>query len=136
MQVQVSLILDISARASVTEMEQQIMHAGREGMRQAMKESVRAWEKQQRCCPHCGSQELRVEGTVSRHLQLLFGPVRLALRRYRCQQCLYRWCPARSLFSGLHQQRISSGLRQAAILAGASWPYRQATHLLAELSGG
>ena len=135
MQVQVSLILDLSARASVTEMEQQIMHAGRESMRQAMKESVRAWEKQQRKCPHCGGEDLRVEGTVSRRVQLLFGPVRLGLRRYRCQQCLQRWCPARSLFTGLHQQRISPGLRQAAVLAGASWSYRVASHLLAELSG-
>jgi transposase-like protein len=135
MQVQVSLILNISARTSVTEIEQQIQQAGRISMRQAMKESIRAWEKQQRRCPRCGSEELRVEGTVSRHLQLLFGPVRLALRRYRCQHCLYRWCPARLLLTGLHQQRISPGLRQAAVLAGASWPYRQAAHLLQELSG-
>lgn len=135
MQVQVSLILNISARATVAEMEEQIQQAGRESMREAMKGSVRAWEKQQRKCPRCGGEDLRVEGTVSRHVQLLFGPVRLALRRYRCQQCLHRWCPARSLFTGLHQRRISPGLRQAAVLAGASWSYRVASHLLDELSG-
>lgn len=40
MHVQVSLIIEIEATAGITEMEQQIQEAGRQGMRAAFKQAI------------------------------------------------------------------------------------------------
>jgi hypothetical protein len=135
MQIQVSLIVEISATATVAEMEQQIQTAGQQSMRQAMQQSIRAWEEQHRRCPQCDKNQVRLEGTVRRHLQTLFGPVGLAMRRFRCQDCWHRYCPARNLLAPLQQGTVTQPLQEAAVLAGASWPYRQAAQVLHRLCG-
>lgn len=135
MQVQVSLTIDISASVSLPHLEEQIVQAGREGMREALKKSVRAWEEQHRSCPKCAGGDLRVEGSLRRMLATVFGRVALGVRRFRCQACLHRWCPAHGLLATLGQQQITPKLREAAVLAGASWPYRHAAHLLERLCG-
>src|SRR5919202_210733 len=94
MQIQLSLTIEVYATASLTQMEEQIQRAGHNWMRQALKETVRAWEQSHRRCPGCESQAVRTEGTVRRRLLALFGPVDLPLRRYRCQVCRQRFCPA------------------------------------------
>ena len=135
MQVQVCLTMELSASASLEQIEEQILQAGREGMRQALKKSVRAWEEQHRRCPRCGKQELRVEGSLKRMVAAVFGRVALGVRRFRCQGCLHRWCPAQGLLRTLSGQQITSALQEAAVLAGASWPYRHAAGVLERLCG-
>src|SRR5712691_6272745 len=135
MQVQVSLSIEISATASLTQMEKQIQEAGQQAMREALKQTIRQWEDQRGTCPHCGQKQRRLEGTVRRSIATTFGRVAVPRRRFRCQGCLHRWCPANSLLSELKGGTISQPLQEAAMLAGCSWPYRVASQLLKKLSG-
>jgi hypothetical protein len=135
MHVQVSLTLEIGASASLTEIEQRIQEAGQQAMREALKQAVRRWEDQRPACPHCGEKQRRLEGTVRRSIATTFGRVPVPRRRFRCQGCGRRWCPATHLFSELKGGTISQPLQEAAMLAGCSWPYRAASSLLKRLSG-
>jgi hypothetical protein len=128
-------MVDLSATASVKQMEEQIQTAGHHWMRRALCEAIRRWEMQHQRCPHCSGSQVRLEGTVARTLHTQFGRIRLGQRRIRCQQCGHRWCPARHLLASLKQTRVTEPLREAAVLAGASWPYRQAAQVLHRLSG-
>src|SRR6266446_3800941 len=135
MQVQVSLTIELEATASLTQMEQQIQHVGQQAMRQALKQVIRQWEEHHPTCPHCGEKQHRLEGTTRRVIATTFGRVEVPRRRFRCQGCGRRWCPATSLFSELKGGTISQPLQEAAMLAGCSWPYRAASSLLKRLSG-
>jgi hypothetical protein len=135
MQIQVSLKIEIAASASLTEMEHQIQEAGQQAMREAMKQAIRHWEDQHQTCPSGGQQQRRVEGTVRRMIATVFGRVQAQRRRFRCQACGRRWCPANELFAELKGGIISVPLQEAAIQAGCSWPYRVAASLLKRLSG-
>ncbi len=135
MQVQVSLTIEIEASASLTQMEQQIQEAGQQAMRQALKQAIRQREDHYTSCPRCGGKQRRLEGTVRRAIATTFGRVQVPRRRFRCQGCWQRWCPANSLFSELKGGTISQPLQEAAMLAGCSWPYRAASSLLKRLSG-
>jgi len=135
MHVQVALTIEISASASLTEMEQQIQEAGQQAMRAALQQAIRHWEDQRPSCPHCGEKQRRLEGTVRRSIATTFGRVQVPRRRFRCQRCWRRWCPANHLFSELTGGTISQPLQEAAMLAGCSWPYRAASSLLKRLSG-
>lgn len=135
MHLQVSFTFDLSASSSLADLEEAIVTQGHESMCQAVQQAIKEWEQHQRRCPACGRDEVRVEGTVGRTLLLVFGRIRLALRRYRCQHCLHRWCPARRLLRDLGGQQVSPGLREAAVLAGSSWPYRHAAQLVERLCG-
>ncbi|GHO49678.1 hypothetical protein [Ktedonospora formicarum] len=135
MQVTVSLTLEVNANASLTQMEEQVQQAGQRWTRSTLKDVVGVWEHAHRGCPRCGSTQVRTEGTTGRNIQTLFGPVYLARRRFRCQRCHQRWCPCKRLLSTLHQARVTQPLREAAIMVGASWPYRQAAGCLKRLTG-
>jgi hypothetical protein len=135
MHVQVSLKIELAASASLTEMEKQIQVAGQQAMREALKQIIRHWEDQRTACPHCGGKQRRLEGTVRRSIATTFGRVSVPRRRFRCQGCGRRWCPATPLFSELQGGTISQPLQEAALLAGCSWPYRTASSLLKRLSG-
>jgi hypothetical protein len=135
MRVQVSLTIEISATASITEMEQQIQEAGQQAMREALKQTIRQWEEQRPACPHCGEKQRRLEGTVRRSIATTFGRVPVPRRRFRGLGCGRRWCPATHLFSELKGGTISQPLQEAARLSGCSWPYRAASSLLKRLSG-
>ena len=135
MQVQVSLKIEIAATATLTEMEQQIQEAGQQAMREALKQAIRHWEDQNPVCPQCGQQQRRLEGTVRRMIATVFGRVQAQRRRFRCQACQRRWCPANELFAELKGGTISVPLQEAAMQAGCSWPYRVASSLLKRLSG-
>jgi NADH pyrophosphatase NudC (nudix superfamily) len=99
MQVQVSLTIEIEATASISQMEQSIQEAGQQAMREALKQAVRQWEDQHSVCPHCGEKQRRLEGTTRRVIATTFGRVEVARRRFRCQGCWQRWCPANHLFA-------------------------------------
>jgi hypothetical protein len=135
MQVQVSLKIEMAASASLSEMEQQIQEAGQQTMREALKQAIRGWEGLHQTCPSCGQQQRRVEGTVRRMIATVFGRVQAQRRRFRCQACGQRWCPANQLFAELKGGIISVPLQEAAMQAGCSWPYRMASSLLKRLSG-
>jgi transposase-like protein len=135
MQVQVSLTIELEATASLSQMEQQIQHVGQQAMREALKQVIRQWEEHHHSCPHCGHKQRRLEGTTRRVIATTFGRVEVQRRRFRCQGCGHRWCPATSLFSELKGGTISQPLQEAAMLAGCSWPYRAASSLLRRLSG-
>ncbi len=135
MHVQLSLKIELEATASLTQMEQRIQEAGQQAMREAMKQAVRHWEDQHPACPHCGATQRRLEGTTRRVLATQFGRVQVPRRRFRCQGCLRRCCPANTLFAKLEGGTISVPLQEAAMLAGCSWPYRVAANLLKRLSG-
>lgn len=135
MQVQVSLTIELEASASLSQMEQQIQEAGQQAMREAMKQAVRQWEDVHRACPQCGQEPSRLEGTVRRVIATVFGRLQVQRRRFRCQSCGKRWCPANALFVELRGGTVSQPLQEAAIQAGCSWPYRVACRLLKRLSG-
>ncbi len=135
MHVQVSLTIEIGASASLTQMEQRIQEAGQQGMREALKHAIRQWEDQNHTCPSCGEKQRRLEGTTRRVIATTFGRVEVPRRRFRCQACLRRWCPANRLFTQLKGGTISQPLQEAAGLAGCSWPYRAASAVLKRLSG-
>src|SRR5258708_25641474 len=115
--------------------EQRIQEGGEPAKREALKQAIRQWEEQTPSCPHCGEKQRRLEGTVRRSIATTFGRVQVPRRRFRCQGCWRRWCPATSLFSELKGGTISQPLQEAAMLAGCSWPYRAASSLLKRLSG-
>src|SRR2546430_10287746 len=135
MQVQVSLTIEIGATADLAEMEQQIQDLGQQAMREALKQAIRHWEDQQQACPHCGATQRRLEGTVRRVIATTFGRVQAPRRRFRCQGCGRRWCPANALFAQLKGGTVSRPLQEAARLAGCSWPYRAASAMLKRLCG-
>ena len=135
MQVQVSLTLEISATASISQMEEQIQEAGRQAMRAALKQAIRHWEEQHRACPHCGEKQHRLKGTARRVIATCFGRVEVPRRRFRGLGCGRRWCPANHLFAQLKGGTISTPLQEVALLAGCSWPYRVASTQLKRLSG-
>src|SRR6266567_126515 len=135
MQVQVSLKIERAATAGLSQREQQIQQAGQQAMREALKQAIRQQEEHHNTCPHCGGKQRRLEGTVRRSIATTFGRVQVARRRFRCQGCWHRWCPANQLFTELKGATMSQPLREAAMLAGCSWPYRVASGLLKRLSG-
>src|SRR6266581_5327081 len=99
MQVQVSLKIERAATAGLSQREQQIQQAGQQAMREALKQAIRQQEEHHNTCPHCGGKQRRLEGTVRRSIATTFGRVEVARRRFRCQGCWHRWCPANSLWS-------------------------------------
>src|SRR6266487_5329441 len=135
MQVQVSLTIELEASVGISEMEEQIQEAGQQAMGHAMKEAVRQWEDEQRICSHCGQAQSRLEGTARRVIATCFGRVTVQRRRFRCLACGHRYCPANRLFASLKGVTMTPSLREAAMLAGCSWPSRVAASLLKRLSG-
>jgi hypothetical protein len=135
MQIQVSLTIEIEASAGITEMEHQVQEAGQQAMRQALKQTIRQWENAQPNCPHCGEPARRLEGTTRRVIATRFGRVSVPRRCFRCLQCGRRSCPANRLFAPLGALPSPYRGDEAAMLAGCSWPYRMAAHLLKQLSG-
>lgn len=135
MQVSVSLTVEIDASAGINEMENDIKEAGQQAMRQAMKQAIRCWEDEHRGCPTCGHLQRRLEGTARRVIATCFGRFEVQRRRFRCPACGRRGSPANQLFAPLKGSTMTPGLQEMAHLAGCSWPYRAAAHLLKKLSG-
>jgi hypothetical protein len=135
MSIQVSLKLEISATASLQELEGRMQEAGQQAIREGLKQALRQVEDQQTQCPHCGQSQRRLEGTVRRVVSTVFGRVSVPRRRFRCLSCGQRCAPANRLFAGLRGSIIRQPLREAALLASSSWLYRVASQLLAKLSG-
>jgi hypothetical protein len=68
-------------------------------------------------------------------VQCSFGRARLYLRLLRCEGCGRRFRPAEPFLACLGGTNISAKLKEACILAGASWPYATAAKVLVDLCG-
>jgi hypothetical protein len=134
MHVTVSLTIELDAMASLSQMEQQIQAAGREAMKEALKQAIRALEEQPRC-PECGSEEGRTQGTKRRVLLTSFGRVEMPLKRHRCQKCRHLFRPADAWLDEVRGTNVTPELRDLAALVGCSWPYKTAAQVLKRLSG-
>jgi hypothetical protein len=135
MYVTVSLKLEINASASLSDMERQIQQAGREVMKEGLKQAIRQSEEQEKRCPHCGSERVHMQGTKRRVLLTSFGRVEVALRRLRCQQCGQLFRPAEHCLAEVKGHNVTEDLRELATLVGCSWPYETAAGVLKRLSG-
>ncbi len=135
MQIIVSLMVEIPASADINEIEQRVQEAGRQAMREAMQNVVRAVEEQKKTCPHCGSGAVRSEGTDQRIILTTFGRVALPLRRQRCQGCQRRFRPADACVQSLQGGNVTAALSKACSEAGASFPYVTAAQVGKDLCG-
>ncbi len=135
MYVTVSLKIEIAASASLSDMESQIQQAGREGMKEALKQTIHQSEEQEKTCPQCGSERVQTQGTKRRVLLTRFGRVEVPLRRLRCQQCGHLFRPAERCLAEVKGHNITPDLRELAARAGSSWPYETAAGVLKQLSG-
>jgi hypothetical protein len=135
MYVTVSLKIEIDARARLSDMESQIQQAGREVMKEGLKQALRQIEEQEKTCPHCGSERVQTQGTKRRVLLTSFGRVEVPLRRLRCQQCGHVFRPAEHCLAEIKGHNVTADLRELAALVGSSWPYEMAASVLKRLSG-
>ena len=135
MYVTVSLKIELNASASLSDMERQIQQAGREAMKEALKQTIGQSEEHQRICPHCGSEQVQTQGTKRRVLLTRFGRVEVPLRRLRCQQCGQLFRPAERCLAEVAGHNVTPDLRELAALVGSSWPYETAAGVLKRLSG-
>jgi hypothetical protein len=130
----VPLTLEVPDQLDLDGLERGVLEAGRQAMRIAMREAVRAYEAQQRACPTCGRPRAW-EGTDQRVVLTCFGRVCLALRRAGCRVCGQRHRPAEPLLRSLGGTNTTGALREACALAGAAWPYATAARVLRRLCG-
>jgi len=133
-QLTVSLTFDLEASQNLDEVETRILEAGRRAMRQALELAVREIEESTRECRACGGETL-VEGSESRVVLATFGRVVLRLRRLVCLDCGESFRPADGFLACLEGANVSGRLREAAVLAGISWPYETAASVLRQLCG-
>lgn len=123
---------------AVSALERRVEEWGREVMRQAMR---RAWVAQAAlrplgACPACGVDQSRPAGGKPRQIETVFGPVMLPRQRRRCTACGRHYQPDDALLvEELGTGQLSPHLRELTVLCGASWPYRQAAQVLAQLRG-
>jgi hypothetical protein len=135
MYVTVALKMEIDASARLSDMERQIQQAGREAMKEALKQTIRHNEEHQHPCPHCGSEQVRTQGTKRRVLLTSFGRVEVPLRRVCCQLCGQVFRPAERCLAEVAGHNVTPDLRELAVLVGSSWPYETAAGVLKQLSG-
>lgn len=135
MQCSVTIVAEIDPEADISQMEAEIQEAGRQAMRAALVQAVRGYEAAHAACPHCGSAQSRSGGTVVRRVLTRFGRVVVPLRRQRCVPCGRRFRPAQGCLRVLGCGNVTPELDAACALAGASWPYATAAHVLQRLSG-
>jgi hypothetical protein len=135
--IAVPLVLP-EAALGVGELEARVEEWGRRVMREAM---AAAWAAQAALrpagpCPACGAHPSRPAGRKARRVETLFGPVVLPRARRCCVGCGRHFQPDDGgLTVELGAGRLSPRLREMAVLCGASWPYRDAAHVLGRLRG-
>jgi len=134
-QVTVSFTFDLPASGNVDNLEPIILDAGRRAMVAALQAACREYEAMVSECPRCSSTLLQSEGSDRRVVQCSFGRAELYLHLLRCEGCGRRFRPAEPFVACLEGGNVSAKLRQACILAGASWPYGTAAKVLADLCG-
>ncbi len=87
-------------------------------------------------CPRCQGVEQRHAGTKARQLETCFGPVCVQRQRQRCAMCGHHFQPDDALLlPALGRGRCTPGLRALVASCAASWPYRQAAAVVADVRG-
>jgi hypothetical protein len=134
-QVTVSLTVELPTSGDIDSLEPVVLDAGRRAMAAALQAACREYESRVLECPHCQSTSLQSEGTDRRVVLCSFGRVELFLRLLRCEHCTRRFRPGEQQLACLAGANVSAQLRQACVLAGASWPYATAATVLQQLCG-
>src|ERR687883_1741954 len=115
-------------------LEAHIQAWGRALMALAFQQCWQQYQAHAPACPCCQQPTTVADGSRPYALRTLFGTVRLARQRRRCRACGRIFQPLDPLL-GAGSGRATTGLRQAAMLAAASWPFATAAWLLHALSG-
>jgi hypothetical protein len=95
-------------------------------MQESLELAVRELEESSWRSQAC-SGEVRIQGSE--------GRVVLRLGRLACLECGVSFRPAEAFLAYLEGANVSGKLREAALLAGSSWPYKTAARVLGTLSG-
>jgi hypothetical protein len=135
MQCSVTVVVEIGREAWIGQLEQAVLEAGQQAMREAVKQAVRAYEATHMACPQCGGTQSQGQGTVARRVLTRFGRVVLHLRRQRCGACGRRFRPAQACLAALAGGNVTPDLGAACALVGASWAYATAAGVLRSLCG-
>lgn len=135
MQISVTVQVEITARASLDELEEAVLGAGRQAMQRSLRAAIAGVEARERGCPHCGERAARAAGTGWRLLLTRFGAVRLPLSRRQCRGCGRHYRPAGRLIAALGGASVTAGLARWCADAGASWPYAAAAGKVRAWSG-
>jgi len=138
MQCSVTVGVDVGPGDGIVQLEERVLQAGRVAMRAALVAAVRASEEQHAACPTCGAsrgEPLRSHGTKRRVVLTRFGRVEVRVRRQRCRACGQQFRPSQACLAELEGANVTPDLACACALAGASWPYQAAAHMLRDLSG-
>jgi hypothetical protein len=135
MEVEVLLRMELPAKADINEVESAVVGAGRQAMAEALRQACREYEKRVVACLRCGSGLVQSEGHARRVVHCSFGVVELHPKVLRCEECGKSFRPAEPLLGCLEGANVTGKLREACVLAGASWPYETAAKVLGDLCG-
>jgi hypothetical protein len=95
----------------VNQLEETIVQAGLELMRQLLAQALTLREQQGHdACPHCGTPTVVGDGRVPFHLRTRFGTVPLARRQNRCPACRRAFRPLDTMLAGAGPGRATRGL--------------------------
>ncbi len=122
MQWSVTVVVEIAPEAEIGQMEQAVLEVGRQAMREALKQAVRASEDGHAACPGCGSASSRSQGTVARRVLTRFGRVVVRMRRQRCASCGRRFRPAQGYLAVLAGGNVTPELGRRARWRGQVGP--------------
>ena len=135
MQITVAMTVELPPAGTLDEVEPLIVAAGQQAMQAAVQAACQEYERQLAACPHCASANLQRHGSGTRVVRTSFGRVPLQVRRLHCEDCRRIFRPATPFLASLAGLNVTTRLRQAAALAGSSWPYATAAVVLHQLCG-
>ena len=135
MQITVSLTVDLPATLDVNTIEPQILDAGRQAMREALRLAALHAQAQVTHCPRCAHPTLQADGTTRRVVLTSFGRVAVPVLRKRCAACRLRFRAAAAFFAPLHGANVTAELGRQAAEVGADRPFARAAHTLQQQAG-
>jgi len=122
----------LPAPCSLEQMEAVLQQLSQEAARQAAEQHAASQAAEaEREAPSCAcGQRMAAEQRRRRAVLLLFGTIRLPLRRYRCPGCGAWRCPGAERLELGSQQRMTRKLQEIITYFGLSWGYAAAAVLL------
>jgi hypothetical protein len=131
----VSLTIDLPATATIETVEPLILDAGRQAMRDALRQAALAAQAHVQTCPACAHPRLHADGTARRVVLASFGRIEVPVLRKRCAACRHRFRASSAFFAPLQGANISPDLGYQAALAGADAPFTRAPQTLEQQAG-
>lgn len=135
MRFTVSLTIEVPATATIETVEPLIVDAGRQAMRDALRQAALTAQAHVQTCPVCAHPRLHADGTARRVVLASFGRVVVPVLRKRCAACQHRFRASQAFFAPLQGANISPDLGYQAALAGADAPFTRATQTLEQQAG-